>query len=221
MLKAPAHPDKSFACGSDVAVPAVEFEHVGVFAPGDRKLYVEIHSVVLRSYRASPLSAPLWLRDDWREFGGRRFGTRNKSFAAGLTGLGLFGDFHGFQRKAKTRTKRVEPRESSDPSDVNANKFRVSAALRRCGPSRDPKRRFVLGWNRLVLERSLGSRIVTYAVRPFRKLLGREALLQCGDEVPSTSMNRSPGANSLFEAEIQRLREARIVATAILAQHLQ
>jgi hypothetical protein len=29
---------KSLACSSDVLVPAVEFEHVSMFAPGDRKL---------------------------------------------------------------------------------------------------------------------------------------------------------------------------------------
>jgi hypothetical protein len=82
------HPDKSIACSSDVLVPAVEFEHVSVFAPGDRNLYVGIHFVVLRSCHASPLSAPLWLRDDRRQLGCRRSGTRNKSFATGLTGLG-------------------------------------------------------------------------------------------------------------------------------------
>src|ERR1700692_1808698 len=108
MLKVPAHPNKSLACSSDVLVAAVEFERVSVFAHGDRNLYVEIHSLVLRFCHA-PLRAPLWLRDDRRQLGGPRFGTRDKSFAAGLAGLGLPGDFHWLPGERKTRAKRVEP----------------------------------------------------------------------------------------------------------------
>ena len=45
MLKIPAHPDKPFACRSDVLVAALEFEHVSVLALGDSDLYLEIHSL--------------------------------------------------------------------------------------------------------------------------------------------------------------------------------
>src|SRR5271155_2184022 len=100
MLKVPAHPDKFLARCSDVRVPAFEFEHVGVLALGDSDLYVEIHSLVLRFCNASPLRAPLWLRDDRRQLDAR-FGTRDKSVAAGCGSLGLPSDFHGFQRKEK------------------------------------------------------------------------------------------------------------------------
>jgi hypothetical protein len=72
MLKVPAHPDQSFACSGDVLVATVEFEHVSVLALGDRDLYVEIHSLVLRFCRASRIRAPLWLRDDRRQSGDPR-----------------------------------------------------------------------------------------------------------------------------------------------------
>lgn len=39
MLKVPVHPDKSFACSSDVLVAALEFEHVSVFALGNLDFY--------------------------------------------------------------------------------------------------------------------------------------------------------------------------------------
>jgi hypothetical protein len=53
MLKIPAHPDKPFACRSDVLVAALEFGHVSVLALGDGDLYLEIHSLVLRFCYAS------------------------------------------------------------------------------------------------------------------------------------------------------------------------
>jgi hypothetical protein len=63
MLKVPAYPEKSFACGGDVLVPAVEFEHVRLLATGACNLYVEIHFVALRFCHASPRTL-LWLRDE-------------------------------------------------------------------------------------------------------------------------------------------------------------
>src|SRR5262249_39292365 len=49
---------------------------------------------VPRRYPATPQ-----LRDDRSQFRCPRVGTRNKGFTAGLAGLGLPSDCHGFQRK--------------------------------------------------------------------------------------------------------------------------